>query len=83
MTHIAHAARFNHSAGFRFRPGQAVAKAATGFLRRIYDALLQSNRRRAERDVARLLQSRGGRFTDSIEREIEEHTLGRRWNRFP
>jgi hypothetical protein len=44
--------------------------AKPGFWRRFVDALAQSRRKRAEREIARYINASGG-LTDSVEREIE------------
>jgi hypothetical protein len=46
-----------------------------GLLRRLFDAIEQANMQRAEREIARYLNSRGGKFTDEAEREIERRFL--------
>jgi hypothetical protein len=46
-----------------------------GILRRLYEAVMQSRQRHAERDVARLLSSSGGRLTDDIERRMTEQLI--------
>jgi hypothetical protein len=46
-----------------------------GPLRRLLDAIEQSNMKRAEREIARYLNSHGPRFTDEAEREIERRFL--------
>jgi hypothetical protein len=50
------------------------------FLRRLFDAVFESRQQRAERDIETYLARTGHRFTDSIERELNEHKLGRGWN---
>jgi len=40
-------------------------------LRRFYDAIIKARQAEAEREIARYLAHRGGKLTDSIEREIE------------
>jgi hypothetical protein len=47
-----------------------------GLLRRIFDAFVTSQQRRADRDIARYV-SESGRFTDDTEREIERRFLFR------
>ena len=47
-----------------------------GLLRRIYDAILASQQRRADREIARYVIA-SGRFTDDTEREIERRFLFR------
>ena len=44
-------------------------------LRRVYDAVLAGQNRRAEREIARYLREHGGKFTDGLEREIERYFL--------
>ena len=46
-----------------------------GLLRRIFDALIESQQRRAEREIASYLRRGGVKFTDSVEREIERRFL--------
>jgi hypothetical protein len=38
--------------------------------RRFFDALLESQQRRADREIARFIASHGGLFTDDMERQI-------------
>lgn len=40
------------------------------FLRRVLDALIESRQRQAEREIARMVALRGGKFTDDLEGEI-------------
>ena len=44
-------------------------------LRRLLDAIEQSNMHRAEREIARYLRNTGNKFTDEAEREIERRFL--------
>lgn len=44
-----------------------------GLLARIVEALHAAQTRRAEREIARFIESRGGRMTDDLERKIERH----------
>lgn len=46
-----------------------------GPLRRLFEAIEQANIRQAEREIARYLSRRGGKFTDEAEREIERRFL--------
>ena len=41
----------------------------------LYDAMLASRRRAAERDIARYIADTGGKFTDETEREIQRRFL--------
>jgi hypothetical protein len=63
-----------------YTPGEIVAAADTKparkpFLTRVYDALVASQTRRAEREIARFLASRGP-LTDEVEREIMRRLSG-------
>jgi hypothetical protein len=49
-----------------------------GLWRRAYDAILRSQQRRGEREIAAYLKSHGGLFTDDMEREIMQRLEGRR-----
>jgi len=44
--------------------------------RRLFDALVESQQRRAEREIARYLASRGGLLTDDMEREMLRRLSG-------
>ena len=48
------------------------------FWRRLFDALVASQQRRAEREVAHYLATRGDLLTDETEREIMRRLAGRR-----
>jgi hypothetical protein len=52
-----------------------------GLLRRLYDALLESREKEAERVVAAYLERTGGRFTDDIERRLTERVISGEWRR--
>ena len=55
---------------------QAAARPARlSFWRRLADAVAESNKRKAEREIARYLGGPGARFTDETEREIERRFL--------
>jgi hypothetical protein len=57
---------------------RAAAAERPGFLRRIFDHIVTSQQRRAEREIAAYLKSHGGLFTDDMEREIGERLAGRK-----
>ena len=44
-----------------------------GFFARAYKRLHDAQIRRAEREIARFIEARGGRMTDDLERKIERH----------
>ena len=52
--------------------GQATQLSRPGLLRRLLDAVVAWQLRQAEHDIARYLESTGGKLTDRLEREIEE-----------
>ena len=47
----------------------ATAAPARELLRQLWDRVSARRRRRAERDIGRYVAQRGGKFTDSLERE--------------
>jgi hypothetical protein len=49
-----------------------------GFWRRAFDRMVAAQQRRAEREIAAYLGSRGGLLTDDMEREIGERLAGRK-----
>lgn len=46
---------------------------ATGLLSRLLRSFQDARMRQAEAEVARLIESRGGRITDQVERQISKH----------
>lgn len=44
-----------------------------GVLRRLYDAIMEAQQRKANRDIERVIAARAGFFNDSLEREIGGH----------
>ena len=56
--------------GFTHYAPAARAPAHRGILRRMFDALIESRQRKAEREIAAYIAHSGGRLTDSIEREL-------------
>jgi len=51
---------------------RAKQRSRPGLLRRLLDALVTSRQQQIEHEIARYLESRGGKLTDTVEREIEE-----------
>jgi len=49
----------------------------TALWRRAYEAIMRSQQRRAEREIAAYLGSHGGLLTDDMEREIMQRLQGR------
>jgi hypothetical protein len=57
--------------------GERAANASRrSFWRRVYDSIILSQQRRAEREIARYLGSNGGLMTDGMEREIMQRLSG-------
>jgi len=52
--------------------GRAKQQSRPGLLRQLLDALVTSQLQQTEREIARYLESTGGKITDTVEREIEE-----------
>lgn len=52
-------------------PARSRARASRNFLLRIVD-IADSNRREAERDIARIIARHGGQLTDRLERDIAQ-----------
>lgn len=44
-----------------------------GFFARVLDAMMESRQRQAEREIARFIELRGGKFTDETDRLIGKH----------
>jgi hypothetical protein len=60
--------------------GVAEAEAASprrGFWHRVYEGIVKAQERRAEREIARYLESHGGLLTDDMERQLMERLTGR------
>ncbi len=51
-----------------------------GLLRRIFDAVYESRRRHADREVAAFIERSGGRMTDNIEFQISQRLMTGDWN---
>ena len=81
MTYAARPHEFADCSG-NDRPAPApVAARRRGWLRRIYDALIESRQKQAERVAASYLAGTGGRFTDDIERRLVERLVSGDWRR--
>ena len=49
------------------------------FFRRIFDAVIESDRSRMDREIASILARSGGRFTDAMEREAFQSQFASKW----
>ena len=64
---------FHHSDGIPVAPSRrAKQRSRPGLLRRLLAALVASREQQIEHEIARYLESTGGKLTDTVEREIEE-----------
>ena len=54
-----------------------VAQTRRGFWQRFLDSIIEARQRQADREIARFVQSRGGKLTDETEREITSRFLSR------
>jgi hypothetical protein len=68
---------YSHDAVIGSEAG-AASEPRKSLWRRAYDGLVAAQQRRAEREVAAYLASRGGLFTDEMEREIMQRLSGNR-----
>jgi hypothetical protein len=79
MSYAAHRKDFDSLAD-QASPKIAVAE-KPGILRRIFDSIIESRQREADRQIARFLAGRsGGTLTDSLEREISQRLLTSNWS---
>jgi hypothetical protein len=79
---MAHAVHHSHLA--RYSTQEASLQSNTnakkpGVLWRIFDAIVESRQKSANREIALRLARSGGRITDSIEREIAQSLLKGNW----
>jgi hypothetical protein len=80
MSYAAHRREFGAFVSGSPANGETLAK-RPGFLRRIFDAFMQSRQRDIDRQVARFLAARsGGTLTDDLEREISHRLSTSNWS---
>ncbi|HEX4554747.1 MAG TPA: hypothetical protein VH249_12215 [Xanthobacteraceae bacterium] len=51
-----------------------------GIWRRMFDAVYESRRRHADREIAAFIERSGGRMTDNIEFQISQRLMTGDWN---
>jgi hypothetical protein len=81
MTYAAHHRDFVPC--FRDKAATTRSNAVTnraGILRRIFDAIIESRQKQADRDIARFLARSGGRLTDDMEREMPQRLVTGNWS---
>jgi len=75
-THHGHfAPYFPHAAS----PGRNAIAKKPSVLRRIFDAIMESRQKRADREIALRLGRSGGRITDEFEREMMQSLMTGNW----
>ena len=78
MTHAVHPSdfsRYHRETGTQHAPGKP------GILRRLYQAFHASRQKQADREIAAFIARSGGRFTDSMERELSTRMFTGDWER--
>ena len=78
MTHAAHHGEIPRSCNPKPAVRTAVAS-RRGIWRRLFDAVYESRRRHAERDIARLINRSGGRITDDVEFQMSQRLMTGDW----
>jgi hypothetical protein len=78
MAYLAHDSAFQIATSQRqtSQPG----KRRRSLWRAILDAVMTAHQRDAQRDIDRLVARSGGKFTDSMEREIGDHMMRHTWD---
>ena len=79
MTYAAHHRHLAPYFADKASPKSKAVSKRPGVLWRIFDAIVESQQKHADREIARRLARSGGRFTDDIEREITQSLFLRRW----
>jgi len=63
------------------RSGRAKQQSTRGLLRHLLDAIVASQLQQTEHEIARYLETTGGKLTDTVEREIETRLYPHRGGR--
>jgi len=80
MTYAAHHRHFTPYFADKASPKSNAVTKKPGVLWRIFDAIVDSRQKRADREIAGWLARSGGRITDDIEREMTQSLLTDNWN---
>lgn len=76
-----YAAQRNNFVSHKASSKDEAATNKAGILRRIFDVIMESRQRAADRQIARFLAARsGGRLTDNLEREMTHRLLTSNWS---
>src|SRR5260221_8615446 len=79
MTYAAHRGHFAPYFTHTPSPSRDAIAKKPGVLWRIFDAIVESRQKSADREIALRLARSGGRITDSIERDITQSLLKGNW----
>jgi hypothetical protein len=82
MNSAAHHGDFRLCAASAAQPKQDAGAKKPDVLRRLLAAIPAFGQRQLDREIASVLALSGGRFTDAIEREIDQRILGSTWGGF-
>ena len=80
MAHATHSGDFGLCGGRAATVANGVGAKLKRLARRLTDALEARRRSEVDREIARLLAQSGGRFTDSLEREIMRKVFASDWS---
>lgn len=80
MTYAAHHSHFTPYFADKASPKSNFVTKKPGVLWRIFDAIVDSRQKQADREIARRLTRSGGRITDDIEREMTQSLMTDNWN---
>jgi len=73
MSYLAHHKQFAPNVSTPRVRDDTNPPANAGFWQRLSNAVSNYRRRRAEREIARFIQGRGGHLTDELERDLMRH----------
>ena len=80
MTYAARSTDFHDHVAFGGHADDCKAATGPSLLTRLFNAIIENREREADRDVEAYLARTGYRFTDSIEREINERHFNGGWD---
>jgi len=80
MTYAARSTDFRRRVAFGGQAADSEAAARPSVLTRLFNAVFENREREAARDIEVYLARTGYRFTDSIEREINERHFKGGWD---
>ena len=80
MTYAAHHRHLAPYFADKASPKSNAVTKKPGVLWRIFDAIMESRQKHADREIARRLARSGGRFTDDFEREMMQRIFTDNWN---